>query len=53
MAPPGCSSVYGEYVYLKQNEQHIKIMLQMLYVKQKTLLGVSDAQVIAQAYDVY
>lgn len=48
MAPPGCSSVYGEYAYLKQNEQHIKNNVADAIRKTKTLLGVSDAQVIAQ-----
>ncbi len=48
MAPEGCSSLYGEYAYLKKEKSEVKNTIDTAIASTKKLLNISDAQVITQ-----
>lgn len=48
MVPPGCSSVYGEYAYLKKDKNEISKNVNTAIQSTKKLLSISDAQVITE-----
>ena len=48
MVPAGCSSVYGEYAYLKKDPTAVKATVQAAINSTRKLLHISDAQVITQ-----
>lgn len=48
MAPTGCSSVYGEYAYLRKTHDQVRQTVEDAMKATRKLLNVSDAQVITQ-----
>ena len=48
MAPEGCSSLYGEFAYLKKDPKEIKFTVDNAIKKTQKLLSISDAQIITQ-----
>ena len=48
MAPEGCSSLYGEYSYLKKDSSTVRTTVTAAIESTKKLLSISDAQVITQ-----
>ncbi len=48
MVPPGCSSFYGEYAYLKKDKNEISKNVNTAIQSTKKLLSISDAQVITE-----
>lgn len=48
MAPPGCSSLYGEFSYLNQPSSQVSSMLEQALASTKNLFSITDQEIISQ-----